>query len=70
LGSSIIWREVLDPFLGSGTTSKIAKELGRNSWSYELEVKLRNIIERKLRNSDGKADYKVQFMIRYDAQKL
>ena len=61
---------ILDPFMGSGTTNKIAKELGRNSWGYELDVELRDIIERKLHNSDGKADDKVQFMIRYDAQKL
>jgi hypothetical protein len=27
---------VLDPFLGSGTTSKVAWELGRNSIGYEI----------------------------------
>ena len=29
---------VLDPFLGSGTTTKIAIELGRNSIGYEIDL--------------------------------
>ena len=39
---------VLDPFLGSGTTMKVAKELGRNSWGYEIDASLKTIIERKM----------------------
>ena len=39
---------VLDPFLGSGTTSKVAEELGRNSWGYEINSKLKPIIQKKL----------------------
>ena len=61
---------VLDPFLGSGTTSKIAKELGRNSWGYELDVELRDLIEKKLRNNNEKADGEVRFLVRGDARKL
>src|SRR5213594_2999658 len=34
---------VLDPFLGSGTTAKVALELGRNSWGYEINRKLRRV---------------------------
>jgi DNA modification methylase len=60
---------VLDPFLGSGTTSKIAKELGRNSWGYELDVELRGIIEKKLQGSVA-SDGKIEFVIRPDARKL
>lgn len=33
---SYIGETVLDPFLGSGTTMKIAKKLGRNSIGYEI----------------------------------
>lgn len=60
---------VLDPFLGSGTTSKIAKELGRNSWGYELDVELRGIIEKKLQGGVA-SDDKFEFVIRPDARKL
>ena len=34
---------VLDPFLGSGTTTKVALELGRNSIGYEIGFKSPNI---------------------------
>ena len=60
---------VLDPFLGSGTTSKIAMELGRNSWGYELDLELRGIIEKKLQ-SGVSSDDKFEFVIRPDARKL
>ncbi|MEM2699051.1 MAG: site-specific DNA-methyltransferase [Ignisphaera sp.] len=39
---------VLDPFLGSGTTMKVAKELGRNSYGYEIMTELKPIILRKI----------------------
>jgi site-specific DNA-methyltransferase (adenine-specific) len=39
---------VLDPFLGSGTTSKVAKELGRNSIGYEKDETLIPVIEKKI----------------------
>ncbi|MCR4438417.1 MAG: DNA methyltransferase [bacterium] len=39
---------VLDPFLGSGTTSLAAKELGRNSIGYEINAKFMAIIREKL----------------------
>jgi site-specific DNA-methyltransferase (adenine-specific) len=38
---------VLDPFLGSGTTMKVAKELGRNSIGIELNPKFLNVIKKK-----------------------
>ena len=34
---------VLDPFLGSGTTTKVALELGRNSIGYEIGFKSPNL---------------------------
>jgi len=39
---------VLDPFLGSGTTTKIAKELNRNSIGIELNPNFLPIIKRKI----------------------
>ena len=38
---------VLDPFAGSGTTMKVARELGRNSISIEINEKLLPIIKEK-----------------------
>lgn len=39
---------VLDPFVGSGTTMKIARKLGRNSIGIEIKKSLIPIIEKKL----------------------
>ena len=39
---------VLDPFLGSGTTMKTAKDLGRNSIGIELKKSLVPVIKKKL----------------------
>ena len=45
---------ILDPFLGSGTTMKVAKDLGRNSVGIELNPKYLKRIEEKvgIRQSD------------------
>jgi site-specific DNA-methyltransferase (adenine-specific) len=45
---SFVGETVLDPFLGSGTTSKVAKELGRNSIGYEIDEKLIPVIQAKI----------------------
>jgi len=45
---------VLDPFLGSGTTSLAAKNLNRNSIGYEINEDFLPIIEEKLRAKQGK----------------
>lgn len=39
---------VLDPFLGSGTTMKVARELGRNSVGIEIKKSIIPIIKKKL----------------------
>ena len=39
---------VLDPFLGTGTTSKVAKMLGRNSIGYEINTEYIAIIKKKI----------------------
>lgn len=59
---------VLDPFLGSGTTMKVAKELGRNSWGYEIDRGLRNIIRQKLDNKNH-SSAKVEFRFRQEPRK-
>ena len=45
---SFIGDTVLDPFLGSGTTSLAAKNLNRNSVGYELNPKFIDIAKQKL----------------------
>lgn len=45
---SFVGDTVLDPFVGSGTTSLAAKKLGRNSAGYEINPNFINIIKQKL----------------------
>ncbi|TMI66611.1 site-specific DNA-methyltransferase [Candidatus Bathyarchaeota archaeon] len=54
---------VLDPFLGSGTTMRVAQELGRNSWGYEIDRGLKKIIAQKLEYKHG-LDSRVEFLFR------
>jgi DNA modification methylase len=58
---------ILDPFLGSGTTVKVAQELGRNSWGYEIDRGLKNIIKQKLRTKHP-SDSKVTFRFRHESK--
>ena len=39
---------VFDPFLGSGTTLKVARELGRKGIGYEVDLELKDVITKKL----------------------
>jgi len=45
---SFVGETVLDPFLGSGTTTLAAKNLNRNSIGYEINEKFLSIIEEKV----------------------
>ena len=45
---SFVGETVLDPFLGSGTTSLAAMNLARNSVGYEVNPEYRPMIERKV----------------------
>jgi site-specific DNA-methyltransferase (cytosine-N4-specific) len=46
---SIIGDTVLDPFLGTGTTTKVAIELKRNSIGYEIDKQFKEIIKEKIK---------------------
>ncbi len=48
---------VLDPFAGSGTTLKVAKELERNFVGYEIMPSYKRIIERKLNSVSEKFNF-------------
>ncbi len=48
---SFVGETVLDPFLGSGTTAKVALELGRNAIGYEINPDFLPLIEEKLKRS-------------------
>ena len=50
---------VLDPFAGSGTTAKAAKDLKRNSVSYEVNAGFIPLIEKRLGGSDLFADLQI-----------
>lgn len=52
---SFVGETVLDPFLGSGTTVKIARELGREGVGYEREAKYMATIAEKLSTTEGVA---------------
>ncbi len=45
---SFVGDTVLDPFLGSGTVMKVAKELGRNSIGYEINESYLPVIREKV----------------------
>ena len=45
---SYVGDTVLDPYLGSGTTVKVARELGREGIGYERELKYKPVIMKKL----------------------
>jgi DNA modification methylase len=40
---------VLDPFMGSGTTLKVAVELGRRAVGYEIDIELLEVVKKKLK---------------------
>jgi DNA modification methylase len=49
---------VLDPFLGTGTTAKVAIEYGRNAIGYELNENYLPLIERKLNSARLRDEFK------------
>lgn len=63
---------VLDPFLGSGTTMKVARLLGRSCIGYELDMELLPIIRQKvgMDNASLLDDAQFEVIIRDDARHL
>ena len=48
---------VLDPFLGSGTTMKVAKNLNRNSIGIEIDPKFENTVKKRMNEEEIDDDY-------------
>jgi len=68
---TFVGETILDPFLGSGTTTKVAKELRRNSIGYEIDLELKSIILQKIGYSPYPiSDDKIEIKEREDAQRL
>jgi DNA modification methylase len=68
---AFVGETVLDPFLGSGTTTKVAKELKRNSYGYEIDLELKSVIMDKIGYSPCPiTDDKIEIKEREDAKKL
>lgn len=65
---SYVGETILDPFLGSGTTMKVAKELNRNCWGYEIDLDLKRTILDKIGLMEGEGDWRV--IERNDAKRL
>ena len=64
---------VLDPFAGSGTTLKVATELGRNAIGYEIDLELLEVIKKKLdidQHSLLQSNESFEVIIRDDAKRL
>jgi site-specific DNA-methyltransferase (adenine-specific) len=53
---------ILDPFLGSGTTSSVAKKLNRNSVGYEINPEFIPIIKEKIGGNDTFMQVKTEFL--------
>jgi DNA modification methylase len=55
---------ILDPFLGSGTTAKVAMELQRNAVGYEINLEFIPIIQNKISRSIFSYSNNVEFLYR------
>src|SRR2546425_246889 len=49
---TMVGETVFDPFAGSGTTLKIARELGRKGVGYEIDLELKRVLRKKLRGEN------------------
>lgn len=70
---SYVGETVLDPFMGSGTTLKVALELGRRAVGYEIDLELLDIVKKKLGIDQRKLlgpDSPFEIIIRNDAKRL
>lgn len=70
---SFVGETVLDPFLGSGTTMKVARQLDRNSVGYEINEQLLPIIKEKVGISQARLQQELdefEIIIRKDEAAL
>ena len=63
---SFVGETVLDPFVGSGTTSAVAKGLGRNSVGYEINPEFIPIIKERLGGNNLFSDASIEFKSQKD----
>jgi DNA modification methylase len=59
---SFVGDTVLDPFAGSGTTLKVARELSRNSIGYEINPEFESLIREKVQSLEHGDDDTFQFI--------
>ncbi|MBX0310634.1 MAG: site-specific DNA-methyltransferase [Sulfurihydrogenibium sp.] len=70
---SYVGETVLDPFMGSATTNKVAAMLKRNSVGYEIDIELVEVVKKKMRINHEllfQKDYEVEIIVREDAKPL
>lgn len=69
---TFVGETVLDPFLGSGTTTKVARRLGRNSIGYEIDLELMDVIKEKIGYGQETltGQDKIEILVRDDAKRL
>lgn len=70
---SYVGETILDPFMGSGTTNKVAAMLKRNSIGYEIDLELLEVVKEKMglkQNSLFEKNYEIEIIIRDDARRL
>ncbi|AEA46274.1 DNA-methyltransferase [Archaeoglobus veneficus] len=69
---SIIGDTVLDPFVGTGTTMKVAMQLNRNSIGYEIDKNLLPVIKDKIGVSQSRLDmdFRVEIIERPTVQEF
>lgn len=60
---SFVGDTVLDPFLGSGTTMKVAKKLRRNSVGYEINAKYLETIKKKIKYGERRLDENLEYSL-------
>lgn len=61
---------VFDPFAGSGTTLKVARDLGRNAIGYEMDLSLRPVLRKKMEEENRGRRVKLVFGERPGARRL
>jgi len=69
---SYVEETVLDPFLGTGTTTRVARILQRNSIGYEIDLELAEIIKEKIgyKQATLEGNDTIEIIIRDDAKRL